>query len=155
VTGIARPTARVLVVDAGGRVLLFAFRDAGGGRTWLTPGGKVEPGEELAAAAARELREETGIVVPPDALGPVIAHSSGEWRSRTRVYAGHDSYFRLDLAGPVEVDTSGQEEQERARIERYAWWRPDELPATDVVRPARLADLLAGRLPTPTELPWR
>jgi 8-oxo-dGTP pyrophosphatase MutT (NUDIX family) len=33
---------------------------------WVTPGGGVRAGETLAAAAVRELREETGIVVTPD-----------------------------------------------------------------------------------------
>lgn len=35
---------------------------------WEFPGGSAFAGESGAAAACRELREETGIVVPPDAL---------------------------------------------------------------------------------------
>ncbi|HEX2184483.1 MAG TPA: NUDIX domain-containing protein [Chloroflexota bacterium] len=50
--------AGVLVFDAGGRVLLHRHRDTG---RWGIPGGALEPGETLEAAARRELREETGV----------------------------------------------------------------------------------------------
>lgn len=42
------------------------------------PGGHVEPGESVRYAAAREMSEELGVVVPPDALalaGVVHRHS--------------------------------------------------------------------------------
>jgi predicted NUDIX family NTP pyrophosphohydrolase len=40
----------------------FASKDDG---HWTIPKGEIEPGEDLLAAAIREVREETGIVVDP------------------------------------------------------------------------------------------
>ena len=62
-----RNTARVLPVDREGRVLLLHGWDPlrPDDPFWFTIGGAAEPGETLAEAAARELREEAGIVVDP------------------------------------------------------------------------------------------
>ena len=70
---LRRSTARVLPIDREGRALLQLSRGLlGGDRRWLTIGGGLEPGETLAEAAAREMREETGITVEPAALGRPI-----------------------------------------------------------------------------------
>ncbi|WP_051829726.1 MULTISPECIES: NUDIX domain-containing protein [Streptomyces] len=46
---------------------------------WHAPSGKLDPGENLTAAAARELWEETGLRVAPDALTHVhtVLHHPG------------------------------------------------------------------------------
>ncbi|MEV7598591.1 NUDIX hydrolase [Kitasatospora sp. NPDC089797] len=48
----------VLLTDRGGKVLLLkaSYRDQ-----WQFPGGGMDPGEDPAECAARELREETGL----------------------------------------------------------------------------------------------
>jgi 8-oxo-dGTP pyrophosphatase MutT (NUDIX family) len=50
----------VFVENAAGAVLLDLRRDCG---LWGLPGGRVETGESVAAAAIRETREETGFEV--------------------------------------------------------------------------------------------
>jgi 8-oxo-dGTP diphosphatase len=62
------PCAGAIVRDATGRLLLVRRgREPGRGR-WSLPGGRVEPGETPAAAAVREVREETGLDVVVDTL---------------------------------------------------------------------------------------
>jgi 8-oxo-dGTP diphosphatase len=60
--------AGAVVRDAQGRLLLVRRgREPAAGR-WSLPGGRVEPGETTAAAAAREVGEETGLRVSVGAL---------------------------------------------------------------------------------------
>ena len=51
--------ARVAVLDGGTQVMLVRHTYSQG---WILPGGGVEKGETLAAAALREIREEAGIL---------------------------------------------------------------------------------------------
>jgi len=61
-------TAAGLVLDDDGRVLLGRRADTG---NWALPGGIIEPGEEPADAAVREIFEETGVIVVPESLAAV------------------------------------------------------------------------------------
>ena len=65
------------LIDAEGRVLM-ARRPVGKqhGGLWEFPGGKVEPGETPQAALIRELREELGVEIDPDALTPTAFSES-------------------------------------------------------------------------------
>jgi 8-oxo-dGTP diphosphatase len=51
-------TASAVVLDDAGQVLLVHHNKIG---QWLYPGGHVDPDEDPAEAALREVREETGI----------------------------------------------------------------------------------------------
>ena len=68
------PTGVHVVLERNGEVLMM--RRAGTGffdGLYSLPGGHVEPGESLRAAAVRELSEETGVRVRPDALAALQA----------------------------------------------------------------------------------
>ncbi|MCJ7725252.1 MAG: NUDIX domain-containing protein [Acidimicrobiia bacterium] len=57
-----RPAVGVVVVESGRLLLIQRSKNPYRG-CWAVPGGKVRWGETLAAAAAREAEEETGLVV--------------------------------------------------------------------------------------------
>jgi phosphatase NudJ len=71
-----------VVVRWGRRFLLTQERKYGS--TWSIPGGRVEPGESLQAAAIREVLEETGVPVKLDGVLRV-EHTPGESSARIRV----------------------------------------------------------------------
>ena len=68
-----RPVAGVSVcVIRDGAVLLVRRAHAPAKGLWSLPGGKVEPGEPVRAAAIRELKEETGVTAKLTRLLDVV-----------------------------------------------------------------------------------
>ena len=57
-----------LAYDDAGRLLVVQRANEPGRGLWSVPGGRVETGEDDAAALVREVLEETGLQVAPDAL---------------------------------------------------------------------------------------
>lgn len=63
----------VVIRDGDGRLLTVRKR---GTQLFIFPGGKPEPGEDAAQTAAREAREELGIVIAPEDLQPLGTFSA-------------------------------------------------------------------------------
>ena len=63
-----RPCVGVLLVNADGKAFVGRRIDNKEGDWWQMPQGGIDPGEDVAAAAFRELAEETGITAENIAL---------------------------------------------------------------------------------------
>lgn len=74
----------------GGQLLLIKRGKPPGKGLWSLPGGKIELGEEVEAAAARELFEETQVVAKlVHAMGPFEVKRDGVLIYSITCFAGH------------------------------------------------------------------
>lgn len=140
-----RPAARILLVDGGGRVLLFRFTPDDRPSFWCTPGGALDPGESYAEAARRELREEVGLDLD---CGPQVARRIAEFRSIEGVEVTADErYFRVNVDA-CDVTAAGHTDLERRVMTQWRWFTPAELAAlAEPYFPVDLPDLLAATEP--------
>ncbi|MFI6323283.1 NUDIX hydrolase [Nonomuraea sp. NPDC050556] len=137
-----RPAARIVCLDAEGRVLLMHWRDhVSGRRLWEPPGGGIDPGETSLEAARRELAEETGL--PGSAVQDRFVRVERDFVWLGVRYTSTESFYvaRFEESRPV-ADPGELTEEERHTYLGYAWFAPDDLPG-DVVEPPELLDVIA------------
>jgi len=116
------PGVTVVVRDDAGRLLLGRRADNG---LWALISGIVDPGEEPAVAAVREVAEETGVAVVVEALAAVATTDEV-------VYPNGDRSVYLDLlftARPVSPEAAGAARVTDDENLAVGWFEPGALPA--------------------------
>ena len=132
---IERPSARLILLDPADRLFLFNVHDTAVfdpalphfDPFWVMIGGFVDPGEDYAAAAVREAREETAITVDGTVHWVWQRERRMSWRGKDVL---HKERFFLARTARTEVDTSGLDEKERSWTLGYRWWRAEEIAAS-------------------------
>lgn len=158
-----RISSRAIILDPSkSKVLLFRLynknvisKGEAAKTLWITPGGGVEPGEDLLLSLERELEEELGIL-------PYSYTVKGHlWRSTPKpmVYKNKpsmfiDNYFLIQLNYECDsFDFSKWTDEEKSVLTKLKWWDLDELRETfDLVVPPQLKTLSCDVLDNPIEV---
>ena len=146
-----RRSARLLIIEPAGRVLLvrFVFKKGAlaGEDYWATPGGGVEEGETFEQAAIRELREETGIRV--ESVGPQVGQREFVLQLSDGEHVVADERFYRVEAKEATLSRDEWTAEEVEVMVAHRWWSRDELSQTsETVWPENLIEMLpkAGTL---------
>ena len=150
--------ARVLLLNPADRMLLIHALDPvdSAHHWWELPGGGLDDGEDLQAAARREVAEETGIMLP--ALGRELWVRESRFRYKDRDHHRIEHVFLGRTPNTTPQVALQPTENEKAGLIERRWWPADKLRhCTDKLLPAELPalldDLLAGRFsPAPLTL---
>lgn len=113
------PQARVAVVD-GDRMLLAEIPADEEKNLWSVPGGAIEADEDPPVAGVRELEEETGLRVEPEALTFFDARTYEKW----------DGLYKVALLYAVDATaTSGTVVPDGVEHTDARFWTPFEFEA--------------------------
>jgi 8-oxo-dGTP diphosphatase len=157
VTVVVREGVRALVLDPDDRVLLVRFVNPESGEEfWATPGGGIDPGEDLDSALRRELREETGLEGVE--LGPVVwtRRHVFPWAGKTLDQSERIAVVRVAAFEPKPVLTEDQLIDEG--VHELRWWTLGELTMSGAnFAPRRIVRFLRqlleeGPPPTPIDV---
>jgi len=134
----ARPTEPRLGVgafigDAAGRLLLVKRRRAPEAGHWGLPGGKVEFGETLVEAVAREIQEELGVVI---AVGDLVCIV--DQIDRLEVTHWVAPTYRATIVGGEPSN------REPAALEAIGWFEHDNLPSPLTLATRRALEVQKG-----------
>jgi ADP-ribose pyrophosphatase YjhB (NUDIX family) len=131
------PSAAACIRDTVGRILLVRRSD--GDNLWGFPGGGMEPGERLAEAVVREVREETGLEVEPTTL--IGVYSAPEY---TFAYPNGDQVQPVTILFECRV-VGGRLEPDMEESLAARYFGQDELPPMRPCCTAKAGDAFAFR----------
>ncbi len=150
---VARRAARVLLLADDAVLLVRGFDPArpDAGTWWQTPGGGIEDGESLEAAAVREILEETGLALTAPALGPVVAERWTEFEFDGVSFRQEEWFFAVHVRR-FEPSSDHWDPVEQRSLLEHRWWSADELDATsDTVYPREIGEVVRALLDGPVD----
>ncbi|HZL36925.1 MAG TPA: NUDIX domain-containing protein [Tepidisphaeraceae bacterium] len=131
---VMMPAVTAIIVNEAGQVLLHRSRDDG---NWYVIGGAPDPGEEPARAAAREAREETGLLVRPERLVGVYVDPPVRYTNGDKVMYTAMAFRCRPIGGELRV---ADDESLEVR-----YFQPDALPdSVTQVQRLKIEHALAG-----------
>ena len=132
-------SARGVLLTPSGLVLLMKVSTPTG-HLWITPGGRIRPGEDPAAAAIREVGEETGC--HSLTVGAEVWIRHGTYCAGGKPLLERERFFMMPTE-PFEPSATGMEPQESNRHQGFRWWAIEEIASSpEAFVPRRLAELL-------------
>ncbi len=129
-------TASAIVVsDHGDAVVLHLHKRL---NMWLQPGGHVDAGESLCAAALREAHEETGLVIRHEKDGGVFVHLD--------VHPGPKGHTHFDVRYLMraEYDTPRPMAGESQAVQWFSWQEAFDVADEGLIGALRAAQGLIG-----------
>ncbi len=141
-----RNTARAVLFDPLGRVLLFefilpeGFIGEGVAHFWATPGGEIEPGEDVRDAVAREVLEETGIANCE--YGAELWFGSNQLTIKGQPTKTLERFFHV-RSPTAQLGATNWTDIEKEVMRTHRWWTVAELiDAKETIFPPRFGYLV-------------
>jgi 8-oxo-dGTP pyrophosphatase MutT (NUDIX family) len=140
-----RLSARLLILNDAGRLLLFRFVHRTGALAgqdfWATPGGGVEDGETMEQAAVRELAEETGL--QRTSVGSEVARREVAFQLPDGEHVVSDERYFVVRVTDDTLSRANWTAFEREVMVEHRWWSRDELLLTEAtIWPENLSEML-------------
>ena len=141
-----RNTARAVLFDPAHRVLLFEFILPAGfiadgpAHFWATPGGEIEPGEDVRDAVMREVLEETGI--ENCAFGAELWFGSNQLTFKGQPTKTLERFFHV-RSPTAHLGATNWTEIEKEVMRSHRWWSvPELIAAKETIFPPRFGYLV-------------
>ena len=132
------PSGSAVIFDPTGQKVLLTRRTDNG--RWCLPGGAMDPGESAAECCAREVLEETGLIVR---VGKLI----GVYSTPHRIIEYADGNRRQGLTLCFEAEVVGGELGVSDETAEFGYFSQEQMKSIDVMESNfdRLADAFSGQ----------